>query len=84
MIKTKQGRAEVRARKRKNYISDANTFAYVYAFARRCVLTSCGGRNIGEDISAGTASVYRDGGDGGAEDPGEGGGDTAAQADTGV
>lgn len=81
--KNKTGRAEVRARKRKITYRTLILSLMLCVCAALC-LTSCGGRNIGEDISAGTASVYRDGGDGGAEDPGEGGGDTAAQADTGV
>ena len=81
--KNKTGRAEVRARKRKITYRTLILSLMLCVCAALC-LTSCGGRNIGEDISAGTASVYRDGGDGGAEDPGEGGGDTADQADTGV
>lgn len=81
--KNKIGRVDIRARKRKITYRTLILSLMLCVCAALC-LTSCGGRNIGEDISAGTVSVYRDGGDGGAEDPGEGGGDTADQADTGV
>lgn len=79
--KNKTNSVGVRAQKRKITYRTLILSLILCVCAALC-LTSCGRQNIGEDVSAGTVSVYQGGGD--VNSATKNGGDTAAKTDTGA